>query len=79
MVQGTTPCPYEALRQQKKRPLEQQGEGGQDWRWQTNKKPNVTLNKHIFVADMMLASIVDVPLCIPPAVGSLGPFASHLQ
>eukprot|EP00891_Asterochloris_glomerata_P004628 jgi/Astpho2/4628/e_gw1.00067.405.1_t len=39
--EGTTPCPYEALRQQKKRPLEQQGEGGQDWRWQTNKKPNI--------------------------------------
>jgi len=42
-LQGTTPSPYEAAAQAKKKRHNEDADGTQDWRWQVNKRPKVII------------------------------------
>ncbi len=42
-LQGTTPSPYEAAAQAKKKRPNEDADGAQDWRWQVNKRPKVMM------------------------------------
>ena len=42
-LQGTTPSPYEAAAQAKKKRPNEDADGAQDWRWQVNKRPKVMI------------------------------------
>ena len=40
-LQGTTPSPYEAAAQLRKKRPNEEADGTQEWRWQVNKRPKV--------------------------------------
>lgn len=46
-VQGTTPSPYEAAAQAKKRRQSSDVNDAQDWRWQSNKRQKVSTIHHV--------------------------------